>query len=89
MPGLFVWADILRLKGCDVVPYSRFVAGGRIAVDNAFLGRFINDGLRAVDQCFCFFFAICRQHFFDGSTKGRTRTPVADPGSFSLAQTFF
>ena len=89
MPGLFVWVDILRLKGSDVVPYSRFVSGGRIAVNNAFLGCFIDDGLRAIDQCFCFFFAICRQHFFDGSTQRRAHALVAEPGFFCLAQTFF
>ncbi len=62
--SFFICVYILRLKGSDVTLYSRFVSGGRIAVYNAFLGCFVNYGLRAIDQCFCFFFAICRQHSF-------------------------
>ena len=87
--GFFVSINILRFKGSDVVPHFRFVSGGRIAVDNAFFGCFINYGLRAIDQCFCFFSAICSQYFFDGSTQIRACTFVAEPDSFSLAHAFF
>ena len=55
---------LLCLECSDVVHDSRFVSGRRIEVNNAFLGRFINNGLRAIDLCFGFFFAGCRQHFF-------------------------
>ena len=65
-PGFSFFAAMLLCLECsDVSHDSRFVSGRRIEVDNAFLGRFVDDGLRSIDQGFGFRSAGCRQHFFE------------------------
>lgn len=80
---------LLCLECGDVGHDSRFVSGRCIEVDNAFLGRFIDDGLRAIDQGFGFRSARCRQHLFQRRPQQRARTFIAKPGFLGLAQAFF